>query len=564
MAVEEPCLIKVSTTTKNEVRLTQDQRLSWTIFLGLGLLYLSLSPLSVVIMGYMPEFVTSAHQTLGNIGHFFGLYSSYTSIDLPRHGMVEVIFELPFVAIGQIFGGGWVDHLVSLEPIAMTAGICAIVFVWTRQLTESLKWAYLLTIAAAFTTMLWPYAYIALETTQSFFLLLSGYLALGSSNRFPRRTAAFAICAAIAVSAKATGVFLVPAIALLMLWYCRLVPDQSSARAAWLRQFDWRRLAFVGAVVLAVFSGNHYLQMHSPVFVQLGGASGMMAKSITSPTSIALNIFYLFTSANKGLFMYNPVLLVAFFALPSAWKNDRWIVVFALLVLGGIVAGISPTFFWSDEIWGPRYLHSAIAPLLICLALSKRGIVFVWRRLVPIGLCMAAGLAISFLGIFFWCHLAHDAAVRSEWVTLEQLQHAPEWNPIRFNAQLLRLWFKNDVLRQNIDQFWPPQGHPWVWVVPRNEWPPISRPVPVNLRRYATPQPFLFSSWRRWRTRSDVICWSVCLAALLVGFGILFACGVAIFRSKASPIQGCGGGSQDEVCQRTPCHETTEPDPIGL
>lgn len=220
--------------------LTQARWLPWAMFAGIALVYLSLSPLSIAIMGYMPEFVLAAGQTLHNAAHFLGLNASYVGVDLPRHGMVEVAFELPFVAIGRPFGDAWVDHLVALEPIVETSGICVIIFLWTRQLTNSLKWAYVLTLAAAFTTMLWPYAYIALETTQSFFLLLSGYLSLGSPVRSSRRTLAFALSAAVAVSAKATGVFLVPAVSVLdpqllsveRRWPCRPVALAATDRLA--------------------------------------------------------------------------------------------------------------------------------------------------------------------------------------------------------------------------------------------------------------------------------------------------------------------------------------------
>ncbi|HEY6330174.1 MAG TPA: hypothetical protein VI756_12620 [Blastocatellia bacterium] len=205
--------------------------------------------------------------------------------------------------------------------------------------------------------------------------------------------------------------------------------DGLVGRLPWRRRIDWRRLVLVAAPVAIVFLINHYLQMRSAVFLQLGGASGLLAKSSNPPIMVVLNAFYLFSSANKGLFMYNLLLLAAFTALPIAWKKDKGIVTFALLALGGIVAGISLTI-WSDEIWGPRYLHSAVAPLMICLALSRQRISFTWRRLVPIGLCTTAGLVISFLGVFFWSHLLHLAAVRSQRITVEQLQHAPEWNPI--------------------------------------------------------------------------------------------------------------------------------------
>jgi hypothetical protein len=55
--------------------------------------------------------------------------------------------------------------------------LCTVLFLWLRKLTTP-GMSILLTLAAAFGTMLWPYAYIGLEPKQSLFVLLAGYLAL--------------------------------------------------------------------------------------------------------------------------------------------------------------------------------------------------------------------------------------------------------------------------------------------------------------------------------------------------------------------------------------------------
>src|SRR5207249_8748919 len=68
-------------------------------------------------------------------------------------------------------------------------------------------------MVAAFGTMLWPYAYIGLETKQSLFLMLAGYLALCNSGRVTwMRTIGLAFASGLAVSVKSTSVCLLPAI----------------------------------------------------------------------------------------------------------------------------------------------------------------------------------------------------------------------------------------------------------------------------------------------------------------------------------------------------------------
>jgi hypothetical protein len=467
------------------------QKSAWGMFMGLALAYFSLSPLSIWGMGYMTQFSGAAEQIIHNIGHLAGLNEAFTPIAIPHNGMVEVLFELPFVLPGHWLGGSWLDRLVSIEPVLTTAGICTLIFAWTRRITESEKWAYVLTLAAAFTTMLWPYAYIGLETTQSFFLLLTAYLVLGSGVKSKGRTIGVALCAAVAVSVKVGGVLLVPAVIFLVYDYCRRVQD-GDLQASWLA-VDWGRFAAITSLVAGVFLANHYLIARSPTIQAQGGAGHVFEASRTTPVEAALNALSMLVSTNKGLLIYCPVLLLAFFCLPLAWNEDRRIVAFALLALCGMVAGFSMTFFWSDEVWGPRYLLEAVAPLMMCLAFAKRQVEFEWRGAIPLGVCMALGLGISFLGAFFWYHSLHVVAMRSEPITLEQMQYAPEWNPIRFDLQLLRLWANNRLLGQDADQMWPPQNHKWypaAWFPERKI--AIAPVDSVSLRDYAIPQPFLF------------------------------------------------------------------------
>ena len=69
------------------------------------------------------------------------------------------------------------------QPILFTSLSLVVTFLWIRRLTGSLAWSYSLSLTAGVATMLWPYAYIGLETTQSFFVILSAYLALATEKR---------------------------------------------------------------------------------------------------------------------------------------------------------------------------------------------------------------------------------------------------------------------------------------------------------------------------------------------------------------------------------------------
>ena len=91
----------------------------------------------------------------------------------------------------------------------LTSLLLTIVFVWTAALTGRWSRGLLLSLVLAFCTLMWPYAYIGLEVLQSFALIATAYLALQS--REPRvwgHSIVFAFAAAVAVSAKSAGAFL--------------------------------------------------------------------------------------------------------------------------------------------------------------------------------------------------------------------------------------------------------------------------------------------------------------------------------------------------------------------
>ena len=87
----------------------------------------------------------------------------------------------------------------------LTAGLMVLVFLWLRKIPT--PWmSLLLTLTGAFATMLWPYAYIGLETKQSFFILLVGYLALANGKiRSWRGLVLFGIAGGLSLTIKGYG-----------------------------------------------------------------------------------------------------------------------------------------------------------------------------------------------------------------------------------------------------------------------------------------------------------------------------------------------------------------------
>src|SRR5262249_29150468 len=121
------------------------------------------------------------------------------------------------------------DFFLSLQPCLMTAALLTVLFLWLRKLCSP-GVSLLVTLAGAFTTMLWPYAYIGLEVKQSFMLLAAGYLGLGCGKaRGWMRVLLFATVCGMALTVKSVGIVLGLAIAFLL--YVQFRDDWRERRA---------------------------------------------------------------------------------------------------------------------------------------------------------------------------------------------------------------------------------------------------------------------------------------------------------------------------------------------
>jgi hypothetical protein len=477
--------------------------------------------------GYMPENLAATATVIHNLKYWLTLRSGPTPFTVPHNGFIETIIELPlFLASRIVFGPTWkwYDRMLSLESILFTSLMCTLIFVWARKLTGEARWGLILALTAGFTTMLWPYAYINMETTQSFSVLLSGYLALGTDRRKGLLPAtAFAISCGFAVSAKASGtLFLVPAIGFLVGEYFRT--------EKWSKAY-WYKTTMVAVVVAAMWClgaftrpGN-FNAARSGVMFELYGVP---------PVRYVLNIISIFWSINKGLFVYSPILLVAIVCLPRCFREHRLLAVFALLTLGGVALGAAVLWWWSDECWGPRYLHCTVAPLLMCIAAAKDQLSATRLRKLAFATLAICGLIMSFLGAFFEYHSLHWVAVLSSPGNIEQLQYDVAWNPIWFDARLMRLWLRGRNAPVSDSDLWPPPAHYWA-SLPENQ---IQYIHPVNIREYAVPQSYLIRTWRKWQDTGDIAWWWISAISLALGSGgLAIVCYRALRLARGHPIE---------------------------
>jgi hypothetical protein len=410
-----------------------------------------------------------------------------------RHGPVPVLFDIPFVKIGKLFVSP--DFMLSLSALLFTAALMTIVYLWLRKLCTP-GMSLLLTIIGAFGTMLWPYAYIGLETKQSFFVLLAGYLGLAQGKLATwRRLVFFSMIAGLAISVKATGAVLAPAI--LYILYVQFKDDWRS---------EWRRISVslltIGGIwILSVMGWNLF-------WAPKGGGPQVLMTQWTTDSVFQpfINALGLFGSPNKGLFVFAPIVLLCIYAVPKAFSAHKDIVIFASLVTLCMVGFLSILVVVADELWGPRFLHVAIAPLLVMIGAACPR--FHWRTLVPLVALGAFGIASSFLGAFYYYGARGWAASAAGQNTLEWYGGDRVWNEIQFDARLFSVWLKGG--KDPVP--WTPM-HYWAWAAPPDA-PPFKT---LNLREYADPQSFLLYYWGMSLTGSNVVIFRICFASMLVG-----------------------------------------------
>lgn len=490
------------------------RKLYLVFFVGLALLYLSMSPGEVWNMGYTSENIRASNEILSNLGNWLTFRIADRSITWPRHGLLELIFEMPFLLLDKLFASPtreWNDRFLALAPIITTSLLCTLVFIWVHRITSSLVWAYLLAMVAGFATMLWPYAFIGLETTHSLFLMLAAYMAIGAPvTRSWRRAFAFAFSCGMAISLKTNSVFLIPAIAYLVYVYFQAGFSSEGVEP----RRKWKQIIGTVATIAILYFLNDYTRSLAGLWREGMVKLFFNGLATDGPLSFLMGLFSLFGSPNKGLLIYCPVIIICFAVLHRVYKTKPQIVIFVVLATAGMMGGCSLFYYWADETWGPRYLCPCIAPLIVCFAVARASVRFRVRREIPLIALTLWGIAVSFLGAFFYYGSLHLAATQSIHPTIEAFQYEPEWNHIRFNAKLLQQWMHGSRPREEAAE-WPPARHRWY---PGSGESPIALPErTIKLQDYANPQPLLLRNWPTVRSASLEPFWYVCLNCLWLG-----------------------------------------------
>lgn len=490
-----PSTARPSHLAKSEM-LTRTHKTALVLFLGLAAAYICLSPGSISGQGYTGEEIASGLRML-EVSTAWMKGHPVPPMIWARHGLVPVLFDLAFLRLGKRVVSP--DYVLSYQPCLLTAALVTLLFLWLRKLCSPAM-SLFLAVAAAFGTMLWPYAYISLEPKQSFFVFLAGYLALADGRtRSWWKLALLALSCGLTVTLKSTGIVLWPVVAYLLYEQFRK---------------DWRErirqivvVLVITSVVLAIGRWGAS-QFWGP---RGGGAASFRQWMVETPLQYFANIVGVFGSPTKGFFVYAPVVIASVFAIPKAFRAHRAVVLYAALVTACMVGFISLLTAPADEVWGSRYMHIAIAPLVLCIGAAFPR--FEWRKHTALVLLAVIGVAISFLGAFYYYGALDFAATAGGQNVMEWITGDSTWNPVVFYARLFHVWLLEPGTGAVL---WTPR-HTWVWTPP----PDAMAWKAINLRDYCQPQSFLVRFWHVPTQGTATKIFVIYLTCLLAGIGLL-------------------------------------------
>jgi hypothetical protein len=452
------------------MRLTPVQRTALILFFGLATTYICLSSGSIAGQGYTAEEMDSGLRMLAVTTAWMKGHHPVPPMEWSRHGPLPVLLDLPFLKLGKRMVSP--DFMLSFQPGLLTAGLVTLLFLWIRKLCSP-GMSLFLTLTAAFGTMLWPYVYISLETKQSFFVFLAGYLALadGKICRWPR-VLLFATACGLALSVKMTGIILWPVIAYLI--YVQFGDRWRERRSQLLVA-----ILIIGTIwALSHWGTNQYWRTRD-------AAGHLGAWVIDTWLQYFINMIGIFGSPTKGLLVYCPILLASLVAVPRAFRSHRQLAIFAVLITTCTIGFTSILINPGADGWGPRYLHATVAPLILCIGAAWP--TFSWRRNAPLVVLSVIGLAISVLGAFYYYGVRDFAMKATDQNTVEWEDGDLVWNPITFHARLFRVWLHASG---SAPVLWTPK-HTWQWTAPPDAKPWKS----IDLRDYCQPQSFMVRFW---------------------------------------------------------------------
>jgi hypothetical protein len=293
-------------------------------------------------------------------------YSRY-GIGIPAILMPYVFAAEQTAGLADVPVDYMVNTFVSFYNVLFGAGVAVLIYLFSRSMGSTKRASLWMTVFLGAGTMLWRYSGIqAPEIAQTFFLLLAVHCAVKGT---PRCLVLGGIALAFLVLIKVYYVVFVP------LFLLFIYVNEKGGRIDGVRALlRFSPPIFVAGVVILYLNQVRFGDM-----MNFGAGGGPGHEIYFSVHGMLDHMLRLLFSRNKGLFLFNPVLVPAVFAFIPFIKKYRQRAFFFMSIIGVHLLLISSYSDWhGDWAWGPRYL----VPVIPLIGLPMALIIFSGRKYI--------------------------------------------------------------------------------------------------------------------------------------------------------------------------------------
>jgi hypothetical protein len=404
-------------------------------------------------------------------------------------GFGQSVVAVPLYVLGSIAGigihggnyGNYPERLfVGWTNAIITAIGVALVYLTTRRLGTSPRWAVILSLVYGLATYIAPHAKTFFSEPLATTLCLASlyFLVCATQDRSYRAAALSGAAIGFALHARASVGLFLPFLGLYLLW-------------AWARpKFELRRV-FSAAVVFGLGFAVPAALLLASNWWRFGRALDFGYASVPLTYPLQDGLYGLFLSPGKSVLLYAPVVILGLLSPFFVERSARPVAVLCVLLgLANAVFFARFPYWHGDHTFGPRYLVMSIPFWVVPVGpmLQRR----VWRRaLVVTGV---VGVVVSALGSVMYFNQYFDIAEHTSVPKLviladgpnywRKMHYEPYWSPLAGTTRALpdvvansvhRLDGKDPKLQEfpgTVNQqygwyFAPPQFDSWVyWLFP--------------------------------------------------------------------------------------------------
>lgn len=381
-------------------------------------------------------------------------YSKYSLVAILQCGAGSALR-----GAGKMLGGegSAAQHLMAgIYPAFEAAWMALGMFVVARRLGFSRGIGVLAALLLVFSTPLWAYAReMYTEVTQAALVIWTFWAYHKAFDEGHRRH--FLLGGALVGLSVITKTPLAVLGLATFIYFLMIKPDATRVK----------RFLLYGAIgflpFLALYLGYNVLRYGTIVD---RGYTQLRDGTLGFSTPLPVGLHLLLLSPGKSIFVYAPVLLLAPFGAMTAWRENRPVLVYALVP--AVFTYVTIAKWWAghgDWGWGPR-LVVQVTPLLfipLLYAMRRSG---GWRAAFAV--LAGLGIIVNVLG---------NVIDHSHYLGVVGVTHAG------MRLDPASLFIRDDlVVVHFVPEFSPPVGHAWL------------------LDRFMSGEPWSASSWYPWQT----------------------------------------------------------------